>query len=75
MTYSWMSIHERMRTWVRLATTLRTAEGQTWSQRQDVDPNNEQARIAAAARLGFQRHRRSIPLDWSALTKQEGDTG
>ncbi len=29
VTYSWQSIRERMRTWVRLTTTMRTAEGQT----------------------------------------------
>ena len=73
VTYSWHSIRERMRTWVRLTTTMRTAEGQTWSQRQDVDPNNEQARLAAAAGLAFQRHRRTIPLDWDALREQSGD--
>ena len=73
VTYSWHSIRARMRTWVRLTTTMRTAEGQTWSQRQDVDPNNEQARLAAAAGLAFQRHRRTIPLDWDALREQSGD--
>ncbi len=73
VTYSWHSIRERMRTWVRLTTTMRTAEGQTWSQRQDVDPNNEQARLAAAAGLAFQPHRRTIPLDWDALREQSGD--
>ena len=73
VTYSWHSIRARMRTWLRLTTTMRTAEGQTWSQRQDVDPNNEQARLAAAAGLAFQRHRRTIPLDWDALREQSGD--
>ena len=73
VTYSWHSIRARMRTWVRLTTTMRTAEGQTWSQRQDVDPNNEQARLAAAAGLAFRRHRRTIPLDWDALREQSGD--
>ena len=71
---SWKSIRERMRTWVRLMTTMRTAAGKTWSQRQDVDPNNEQARIAAAAGLAFRRHRRTVPLDWNALAEQAGDT-
>ena len=38
-----------------------------WSQRQDVDPNNEQARIAAAAGVSFRRHRRLLPLDSEKL--------
>ena len=63
VTCSWKSIRDRMRTWVRLTTTMRTAEGKVWSQRQDVDPNPEQARIAAAAGLSFRRHRRTVPVD------------
>ena len=63
ITCSWRSIRERMRTWVRLTTALRTAEGKVWSQRQAVDPHNEQARIAAAAGLSFRRHRRLLPVD------------
>ena len=53
---SWGSIRERMRTWVRLTSALRTAEGKVWSQRQDVDPNHGQARIATAAGVEFRRH-------------------
>ncbi len=41
--YSWKSIRERLRSWVRLTTTMRMAEGKVWSHRQDVDPNPEQA--------------------------------
>ncbi len=64
---SWWSIRERMRTWVRLTTTMPTADGKVWSQRQDVDPNNEQARIATAAGVRFRRHRRSLPLEPTTL--------
>ena len=67
ITCSWRSIRDRMRTWVRLTTTMRTQDGKVWSQRQDVDPNNEQARLAAAAGLSFRRHRRVLPLDRKEL--------
>ena len=73
--YSWRSIRERMRTWVRLTTAMRTAEGKVWSQRQDVDPNNEQARIAAAAGLSFRRHRRLLPLDPAKISRSAGGEG
>ena len=73
--YSWRSIRERMRTWVRLTTAMRTAEGKVWSQRQDVDPNNEQARIAAAAGLSFRRHRRLLPLDPAKISGSGGGAG
>ena len=63
ITYSWRSIRNRMQTWVRLTTVMRTEAGKVWSQRQDVDPNNEQARIAAAAGVSFRRHRQSLALD------------
>ena len=67
VTWSWKSIRNRMRTWMRLTTTMRTAEGKVWSQRQDVDPNPEQARIAAAAGLSFRRHSRTVPVDQSKI--------
>ena len=73
--YSWRSSRERMRTWVRLTTAMRTAEGKVWSQRQDVDPNNEQARIAATAGVSFRRHRRLLPLDSEKLPGSEEAKG
>ena len=73
--YNWGSIRKRMRTWVRLTTAMRTAEGKVWSQRQDVDPNNEQARTAAAAGLSFRRHRRLLPLDSGKILGTGEDRG
>ena len=72
ITYSWRSIRERMRTWVRLTTVMRTAEDRVWSQRQDVDPNNEQARIAAAAGVSFRRHRQLLPVDSERIVRNQG---
>ena len=75
LTYSWRSIRERMRTWVRLTTTMRTQEGKVWSQRQDVDPNNDQARIAAAAGLAFRRHQRTLDVPLELLAVGARDKG
>ena len=70
ITYNWKSIRERMRTLVRLTTAVRTAEGKVWSQRQDVDPNNDQARVAAAAGVSFRRHRRTLPLEPAKIARK-----
>ena len=40
ISWSWKSIRNRMRTWMRLTTTMRTAQGKVWSQRQDVGPES-----------------------------------
>ena len=72
ITYSWRSIRERMRTWVRLTTVMRTAEEHVSSQRQDMDPNNEQARIAAAAGVRFRRHRQLLPVESERIVPNQG---
>ena len=71
---SWASIRHRCHTWVRLTTAMRTADGKVWSQRQDVDPNNEQARLASAAGLSFRRHRNLVTVDRAVVprARQEG---
>ena len=43
--------------------TLQTEEGKVWSQRQDVDPNPEQAHIAAAAGVSFRHHHNLVSVD------------
>ena len=63
ITYSWRSIRDRMLTWVRLTTVMWMEAGKVWSQRQEVDPNNKQARVPAAAGVRFRRHRQSSPPD------------
>ena len=70
--YSWRSIRERMRTWVRLTSAMRTAGGKVWSQRQDVDPNHDQARIATPAGVAFRRHRWTLPLDSGRVLAASG---
>ncbi len=71
----WRSIRERSRTWVRLTTPIRTADGKAWGQRQAVDPNNEQqARIAASAGVNFRRHRGRVPVLASELQADGGST-
>ena len=72
ISYSWRSIRERMRTWVRLTSAMRTAAGKVWTQRQDVDANPGQARIAAAAGVRFRRHRWTLPLDPGRVTAGGG---
>ncbi len=71
--YSWKSIRDRMGTWVRLTTTMRTAAGKVWSQRQDGDPNSAQARIAAAAGVAFRRHRQLLGIDLSQAGESAAD--
>ncbi len=61
-----------MRTRVRLPTEMRTADGKAWRQRPDADPNNEQARIAAATGVSFRRHRRTVPVPASEFPADGG---
>lgn len=52
---------DRTRTCAELTTTMGTADGQMWSQWQEVHSNNERARIAATG-VSFRRHRQVLPL-------------
>ncbi|MDE0532571.1 MAG: hypothetical protein OXI01_14155 [Albidovulum sp.] len=55
----WTSIRERMRSWVRITTTLRRTDGVPVASRQDSNPGAEQALISRAAGVepGLRRSR------------------
>ena len=57
-TLSWEFIRHRLRTWVRITTTVREVSGGFIVNRQDVRPSAEVAQLAAAAGVKPQIHRR-----------------
>ncbi|MDE0531974.1 MAG: hypothetical protein OXI01_11090, partial [Albidovulum sp.] len=60
----WTSIRERMRSWVRITTTLRRTDGVPVASRQDSNPGAEQALISRAAGVepGIRRSRCSLDV-------------
>ena len=58
ITLSWESIRHRLRTWVRITTTVREVSGGLIVNRQDVRPSAEVAQLAAAAGVKPHIHRR-----------------
>ena len=58
ITLSWESIRHRLRTWVRITTTVREVSGGLIVNRQDVRPSAEVAQLAAAAGVKPYIHRR-----------------
>ena len=57
---SWQSIREELRDWTRVTTTVRTTDGTLITNRQDVRPTPEAARIAKAAGLQPRLYRRRM---------------
>ena len=56
--WSWKSIRRRLRNWMRVTTTLKTKEHRTITNRQDVRPTADQARLAQALNMKAQLHRK-----------------
>ncbi len=57
---SWQSIREELRDWTRVTTTVRATDGAQITNRQDVRPTPEAARIARAAGLQPRLYRRRM---------------
>ena len=55
---SWASVRERMRSWIRITTTLRKTDGALLVIRQDSNPGAEQASISRAAGVEPGLHRK-----------------
>ena len=60
MRLSWQSIRVELRVWTRVTTTLRAADGTLITNRQDVRPTPEAARIAKTAGLQPRLHRQRM---------------
>ena len=56
--WSWKGIRRRLRNWMRVTTTLKTKEHRTITNRQDVRPTADQARLAQALNMKTQLHRK-----------------
>ncbi len=57
---SWQSIRDRLANWVRVTTTVQSADGQPLCSRQDVRPGAAAYEIARAAGLEPKAHRQQI---------------